>query len=418
MPSSVSSMTASWYGSATRKNGAVLTGGGSGSAVRTRSVNYGSNWPDWKSRIQRSKSATTSLSGKQYTYLPPYFNFTAVHPAPHTLPPTSTTFIHRNVNGFPLTFPGVDPSTFGISLPEADNRALAQFVQRAVGARRSMQGGVFLGELKRTIAAVKNPAQSIRRGLDEYTGALKKRRRDIRRSPPARRRQTATSIAADTWLEYSFGWTPLFHDVQDAAEALAKSRILAEKPKTVFVSASGRSSTGRGQWTPGGLNSQNGLYAQLWYNSESYYSVKYYGRVKLYQPNSLQAQLGLLPEDFVPTVWELVPWSFLVDYFSNVGDIIQAACLCRSDMAWVAKGVKLSTVHQLKVTPGLSALTNHIVTGSSTLGSMSVSEVSRSAYGGSLIPSLDFEIPGFGKKWTNMAALGASLRELRPLHLL
>jgi hypothetical protein len=34
--------------------------------------------------------------------------------------------------------------------------------------------------------------------------------------------------------------------------------------------------------------------------------------------------LGLRDQDIPVTVWELVPWSFVVDWFVNVGDWIQA----------------------------------------------------------------------------------------------
>lgn len=414
-----SNISASWFGTSVRRNGDSIPNSGSQTVLRNRTVTFGDNLSDWKARIKASKSATTSLTGTGFTYRPPYYNFTARHPAPETLPPSSTTIVFRNINGYPLVFPsGTPDGTAGVDFSRADNRALASFVQKAVGARRSMQGGVFLGELKRTIAMVKNPAQAIRSGLDDYVSALKKKRPLIARSHPSSRRRTAQSIVSDSWLEYSFGAVPLFLDVQDAAVALAKSRILADKPRTVFVSASGRDSSGQGKWTTVDQQTQNGLIANTAWSTETYYSVKYYGKVKVFHPSSLQAQLGLLPSDFVPTMWELVPWSFLVDYFSNVGDIIQAACLMRSDIAWAARGWKFATETRMRTFPSLSSLTTHILTGPKTEGSFSVSEVSRSKYVGSLIPSLDFEIPGAGRKWINMAALANSMRSLRPFHLL
>jgi hypothetical protein len=35
---------------------------------------------------------------------------------------------------------------------------------------------------------------------------------------------------------------------------------------------------------------------------------------------------GFQFRDFVPTVWELIPYSFVSDYFVNIGDILEAAC--------------------------------------------------------------------------------------------
>jgi len=33
---------------------------------------------------------------------------------------------------------------------------------------------------------------------------------------------------------------------------------------------------------------------------------------------------GFQPSEFLPTAWELLPWSFLADYFSNIGDCLTA----------------------------------------------------------------------------------------------
>lgn len=420
-------MYASYSKTSIRKNGSSVSGGDSSYVTRNDTVTTGANFVNYKDRIKRGENATTSLSGTRFSFNPAYFNFYAdrINPPPPNysgLP--SDSYVHSYVAGF-QTNAEPDASAAGVSVSRqtaANNQALSQFVQKAISARRSMQGGVFLGELRQTIAAVRNPAQSIRRGLDDYVSALKKKRPSIRRTRPQNRRQTAQSIVSDTWLEYSFGWAPLFGDVKSAAEALAKSRIEPDRPKTKFVSAKGESTAGWSSWTSEGQYGASTA-GQLIVNAEksvkTSYAVKYYGKVKISHPNSLQAQLGLLPEDFVPTMWELVPWSFLVDYFSNVGDIIQAACFLRSSMAWTSRGTKHETLTRYRVSPLVSSNPQDWRTGGSgSAGSVSVSHVTRNTYSGSFIPTLEFEIPGFGRKWVNMGALASSLRSLRPFHLL
>jgi hypothetical protein len=48
----------------------------------------------------------------------------------------------------------------------------------------------------------------------------------------------------------------------------------------------------------------------------------------------LGATLGFSWESFVPTVWELVPYSFILDYFTNIGDVLSAGLLVQSHLAW------------------------------------------------------------------------------------
>jgi len=44
---------------------------------------------------------------------------------------------------------------------------------------------------------------------------------------------------------------------------------------------------------------------------------------------------GFRPEEFVPTAWELIPYSFVVDYFTNVNDIINAWAYRSAGIEWL-----------------------------------------------------------------------------------
>lgn len=415
-------MYALWQEYLVRKDGVTSSGNHDGSVTRNATVTTGSNYENWKLRIKQNRNATTSLTGTEYRWNPPFFDVTAIrkNPAPPSYPGLpGTSFVLCNITGFPVVFPGASPSSApGISASSADNLALSKFVKNAINKRRTMMSGVFLGELRQTIQLVRNPARAIRSGLDDYVSALRKKRPQLRRTSPSQRRRTATSIVSDTWLEWSFGMAPLFSDARSAAEALAKSRILPEKAKAVFVKAEGKSTTGPSNWTSLGDHTASAASVRTFASTETYHSVKYYGKVKVYHPNSLQNQLGLLPEDFVPTVWELVPWSFLVDYFTNVGNIIQAACFLRSSMAWIARGTRHASDTRLMCVPRSSFLNDFNLFGATTTGSYSVALLTRGPYTGSLIPDLEFSIPGSGTKWANLGALAASMRSLRPFHLL
>jgi hypothetical protein len=138
--------------------------------------------------------------------------------------------------------------------------------------------------------------------------------------------------------------------------------------------------------------------------------------VRAYNPNNVPFRhYGLNIQEFIPTVWELVPWSFFVDYFANIGDILECATLIRSDVSWVNRGIKQSQ----KVTHYCGALNTFGVptVGGYCAGSpakFEYAEVNRNKYTGSLVPILQSKLPNTGKKLANILALLPKLKALTP----
>lgn len=61
--------------------------------------------------------------------------------------------------------------------------------------------------------------------------------------------------------------------------------------------------------------------------------------------------LGITPENIVPALYEVLPWSWLLDYFTNTGDIINAACISQKSVRYVVESVKLQTVLTITTAP-------------------------------------------------------------------
>lgn len=412
-----------YYVFTTNKFGATDRAETTVSGNYTSSRTTGLDWPDWKHRIAVGNNATTSLSGKLYSIKPGYFNYTSVlvkPPFPY-LSVLPQGWIKQSGYGFIPVLPSLSVQVVaGFDSLKADNHAKVAFVQRATALRRSIQGGTVLGELAKTIATVKRPAQSLRRGLDDYATSLMKKRPKIRRSPPAKRRQTATEIAADTWLEYAYAWTPLVHDIDDGMKTLANALHGDDKPYTAYVSGKGSNSCSgsnySGQLGTFGCSDLRSL--RTW---ETEYSVKYYGKVHTYHPGKVNAgRLGLSLEDFVPTVWELIPYSFLADYFTNIGDMIQCASFLRGHVAWVAKTSRQETKEIWRLENRTTQTTNgaYSLALNQREAHYSVKEFQRSTYTGSLVPNFELQVPGSSTKWINMAALGVKFQRMSPFHLL
>lgn len=120
-------------------------------------------------------------------------------------------------------------------------------------------------------------------------------------------RESWRQIGSDV-LEYSFGWAPLVQDLNNALEVL-HNRI---PPHSV---------QGKKTITSKVLTQHNwGAQSKIgWFSSTIGWSLR--ARIEVDNPNTaLAQQLGLV--NLASVAWELVPNSYIVDYFVNVNDFL------------------------------------------------------------------------------------------------
>lgn len=293
------------------------------------------------------------------------------------------------------------------SFSTAENLAKSRFWKRAKSQQTAFNGLTALGELAETLRMLRNPAQGLRRGLDDYLGNLQKRtRRANRRSLPG--------IIADSWLEHVFGWQPLINDVKDAGEALNRR---SDRYAGIYTRISGSATDEQASMSN---TSNDGFMFGLNYVGKSltkhYVSVRFYGQWKNECESPIQANTDLFGvnwRDIVPSAWELIPYSFLADYFTNIGDVLSAWSVRKSNIAWVSRTVKIRSVNtrhnyiidysQFPATVGLflGYISKHADFGDSSCTRTYVHRKTESPG----LPDFRLEMPGFGTKWINMSAL-------------
>jgi len=368
----------------------------------------GKSNPNWKRQIASGANATTPFTGVLQTLESQpgiYENFYIVaFPIgnPNNWRQTRKTWSH----GIQLNMPTL-PSISDVA--EATSKAQTKFYKDLDRVTTLFQGGVFLGELKETLTMIRNPARSLRRGIDGYLDAAKKRRRGG--STTAKE-----NVLAGLWLEHAFGWAPLLNDLNSARTFLdRKQDQLAQALQPV---------TGSGTVDKAATINTSNVVGSSTATSElqriDVTFVRYKGAVKSRCSSQRTIDydaMGLSSRSFVPTIWELVPWSFAIDYFTNIGDVLTAWANQTVGLSWGCETVRRKRYLFSRNTRFVPSFSFPVWTNRSTSSGWSGAShkrVDRAPITYVPVPSIQFELPGFGKKWLNLAALAASRRALTP----
>lgn len=404
LPNTVVSSGISWYGSR------------SGTSV-----------PGYKDKIKKGISASSGFSSDRHRVLKmtPYVGSYSGSERRLPEPPYSNQTIHK-IDGEWDVVPFGFNSTIGhLNLvgDDSDAKALAKILKRVREMQQNMNGLTTLGELRETAGMILRPAGAFRDGITNYMRDVRRKGERATRGVTNRRkrRDILRDVVTGTWLEASFGWAPLLSDTVGIAETFA--RFADEKANKVFkrqerLQASGRSLASQAFGT------------QIWHRTNSWAdafvnqtrmtskTVKYVVALNLKtnvgtdSASRLADLAGFNLGNFVPTIWELVPWSFLVDYFVGVGDFLENVCTSTSDIAWTSKTTRTVTTDNYTarwVGPGAVNTFSHNITFAGVQSGQLVTRrttLSRSVPTSLGVPPLEFKSPmGSMFKMANIFAL-------------
>jgi len=377
-----------------------------GTKTTIANTRYGKSLPGYKRIIASGGNATTGFTASRCTYetTPAQYSYKC------NLKPGQSgwrlvEWIYESHGITPLTAPS-DPS--GLST-KAKNDAQMRFYKRLDSVMTTFQGGTAAAELLETLHMIRNPARALRSGLDAYFTSVKK----LKPKPLAYKKKAL----ADTWLEYSFGWAPLLNDLEDAKKAYDKIQYGLEPTKVKLVATGSASST---SFTSG----SSGNWANVRWNNRTITTAtcRYIGAVSsTIEPDrslSMMSVLGLHPRNFVPTLWEVIPWSFAIDYFTNIGDVLTAWSLGSVKLQYGTETTRLSqykdSIYADFVPPSGYAPQYEWQKWVSGHTTATASSVSRKQIEYVPIPDFSFEIPKIGTKWINLSALLASRKAIGP----
>lgn len=389
----------------------------------------GTNLPDWKERIAEGRSATTTLIGTRWSY----------HdwPFEYELKGNPGTWL---VFGKPATQMSVPSDVNGPLALVAAAQCKQKFARKVRNKTRTWQGGVFAGELREAAVMLASPTKRLRREVDDllrYALFEQRKWRKVKRllhkdsGVNAREREKAIkrlvslkNVLADTWLEWSFGIKPLIQDANDAAMAfrrLAQEEGLDKLTLKAEINMEENSFINEDRNVglfPGVSTYVKGDDFQL---DKCTYMIR--GCITAKNPIGgmpIPGIFGMDLSNIAPTAWEIIPWSFFVDYFTDVGSAIDAWSIRLVEFGWTnhtvrnSRKIKLINCRTVGGPTGAGNYARFRVKGP-YLASGSLYKVERQPG----LPAWEtyvpqFRIPGYpSTKWLNIAALMNGITALK-----
>jgi hypothetical protein len=390
-----------------KENGIVIDTGSTQVTIQNGYTSTTEDVENWRDRMSRGVNATgeMSASGTSVDFAP---MFAEVEYQKGGDPDSVRISTRAGVQSTGASIP-----LYNDLLGLARNRAKMRLYQKAISQQRKLQGGVLIGEIRELMAMLRNPARALRASLDAYHNSLRSKKGRVAKKDKQK-------VLTDTYLEYAFGWLPLLNDTRDAAEALAANYEKLKREVNTFTVS--QTETQAEVLQPFIVT----LGAHRWSVTKSYKRLdicKLLGSMASVAPSPMlrtTRELGFSPYDFVPTVYNLVPWSFVLDYFSNTGEVLDA---------WAARDIKFEWAQMTSITrnqgdrrcadlteewlvsQGHVPLASLFSPGKYKVDSWAISRERMGVT--DLLPDFQWEIPGIRQNF-NLLALASKFKKLTP----
>lgn len=371
--------------------------------------------PSWRSQVRAVKSATTVAFGQKYKFqvVREPFHTWKIERSYHGI---SDGTISRSFHGW-----AEHPAGAGFWRPDvvttppsvrthAYNQAVEKLYKQLNSFASATKAGETVGELGQTLRALKNPLASVRNLLlDRHYKNLS----DLARwKSPVR----LADALADTHLEFAFGWKPLASSIGEAIVALQNRERFAfyhpfyakgeaQFDGSTYISHGGFAERSLTTWSKVGKSNHVVVISGVWGEERNVDTV------------SVNRALGLQPRDILPTIWNLIPYSFLADYFVNIGNIVDSLGVPWGGVKWAQMTEvtenSISIIENHSAAPHSVPPFKEVVKNDYSkpgVYNASVKTFSRGSIGGLPLPDLEFTRIGdiTGRQWLNMAALAVS----------
>lgn len=197
-----------------------------------------------------------------------------------------------------------------------DLRTLAGTQAMAGVESANVQGLVELAELSKTFRMLRNPLENVKRLLIQIKRSRKFKRWKMKRQAAGIAARSLADFLASEWLRYRYGFMPLLY----LADDLLAASVEPGEPER-------KTSRGSSNFTVTDQNTSSGgnPVTETWV-AEQYHQISYSCRAGVLYIHrlDLNANYGIRLSDIPEAAWELTPFSFVSDWFVNVGDFLGA----------------------------------------------------------------------------------------------
>ena len=293
--------------------------------------------------------------------------------------------------------------------------AIAKFYSKVSETITPVKGLVVMGELRETLRLLAGlildglkVMMTLRRQLTDLWVALRARLHQLRtKGEKSAAMERALKDASDRYLQFTFGIEPILADIESIKKVLNERGIRREVIR-VSVKDAPYSETQR-EYRMG----YSSGYAHTSLKKRSKLVSRVVGVVEFERPglslsNVSLSELGISLREVVPALWELTPFSFLVDYFINVSHVLNTMMYADTRLVYAWVSTKSVSSCEFKITSIRPEPQYPWVVDHSDLGTVPFKHETIYFKREKVTPldaTVRLSIPPLGRKWLNMIAL-------------
>lgn len=220
----------------------------------------------------------------------------------------------------------------------ATSIAKLAFLSKVKEHQNPFQGLPFLGELKETLRMIRHPLRGIIRQNANSALHLTRLQR-LYQNKLARLEE----VFKNWHLQWTYGISPLINDIQGAVGTINR---MFDDPGVTKIQVTIPVPSSK-VFSDKGLHRYEGNTQLIGYQYDisAEGSVRFVGamneRFQAATSGRLSEVVGMTARDIVPAVWELTGYSFLVDYFVNVGSVVGGLFTDTSSLVYCCRSVRL-----------------------------------------------------------------------------
>lgn len=230
----------------------------------------------------------------------------------------SYNFIHGDItSSVEAAITHLNVSPLSTDLGTMTNVALAKAFAKVDSA--VMVSGETLKDLGATVGMLRRPFKG---AFDLLSRMTKARNRHLGKTAVS-----ATKANAGAWLEYRYGWKPLILDCEGLMDEASKKREHVNKRRLVARAGERLSYNNTRPFVNQPLSEGSTFRVTGSHNLEHEVTASagvIYGVKNRTTSEELSRIFGTRARDLPATLWEIIPYSFVIDWFVNVGPWLSA----------------------------------------------------------------------------------------------